>query len=152
MLVCLTNSYTLRTHLGPFSLFSVTVILCSSEATYLWQSNSESVQQWKGKGKWWGCDDWLLLSIWNLVWICFEKCFSWAKGLPEITSLPHKVRGKVCVHPSLPMPHLWDHIGYIVVVVVTWHCSFRPVFLQGDTGLYMGSRLDFWGPVAPSYP
>lgn len=21
-------------------------------------------------------------------------------------------RGKVCIHPTLPRPHLWDHIGY----------------------------------------
>lgn len=43
--------------------------------------------------------------------------FLLAEGVLETTSLSHKCRGKAFVHPTLPRPHLWDCVGYVVVLV-----------------------------------
>uniref|UniRef100_M1B259 Beta-ketoacyl-ACP synthase II n=1 Tax=Solanum tuberosum TaxID=4113 RepID=M1B259_SOLTU len=42
-------------------------------------------------------------------------CFTLAEGLLEATSQPSQGRGKVCIRTTLPRPHLWNYIGYVVV-------------------------------------
>lgn len=51
----------------------------------------------------------------------FQFCFdftSFELRFIETTFSPQKGRGNVCVHPSFPTPHMWDYIGFIVVVVL----------------------------------
>lgn len=42
------------------------------------------------------------------------KQFSWAESPSKTTSLSHEDSGKICVHLTLPRPHLWDYPGYVV--------------------------------------
>lgn len=42
----------------------------------------------------------------------------WDENFPKTDSLPIRGTGKVSVHFTFPRPHMWDSIGYVVVVVV----------------------------------
>lgn len=55
------------------------------------------------------------LNIFLLLLLSFHLFF--AQGLSETTFLPSQGRGKVCVHSTLPRPHLWDYTRDDVVVV-----------------------------------
>lgn len=51
-------------------------------------------------------------SLVSIYWWCLTVH---ADGLYE-TSLPHKGRGKVCIHPTLCKLQLWDYTEYVVCV------------------------------------
>lgn len=55
----------------------------------------------------------IFLSI--LLWLHFF----WPEGLLKTTSPLHKGWGKVCVHSTLLIPHLWDYTGDVVVLVLS---------------------------------
>lgn len=65
------------------------------------------------------------------------------EGLSETTSLPHKV-GEVSVHSTLYRPHLWDHIGYVVIEAIeksqSLLCNKQSDFIKNIAKLLMKQR------------
>jgi len=60
----------------------------------------------------------LLFAIFSLLSLSFlyRDLLHLSRGAFETSSLPSRGSGKVCVHSTLPRPHLWDFTGYVVVV------------------------------------
>lgn len=57
--------------------------------------------------------------------------FSFEPGVfSEITSLPRKVRDKVCIHQTLPIPHLCDYTRYVFIVFLQKKKSSSFIFVS----------------------
>lgn len=68
----------------------------------------------------------------------------WAEVLRETTSLSLKGRGKVCVHPTLRIPHLQDGARYAVVVNTTFLINTQ--FMSKQL-LWISYHFDFAWPI-----